>query len=214
MNRDNLLFALLGLVVGFISAYWMFEAMATRQPARLVPGAMAADPHQAAGMGAPAGQGAAAPAPEPAAGAGAPPTGNMMEEIQRLRDQVAQNPNDADAVLKLANANFDIQNWQRARELYAQYLKLRPNEPDVITDLGITYRATGEYDTAIELFRQAQGIAPQHWQSRFNEAVVLAFDLKQFERAEAILADLRRMQPGNPSIDELATAIERQRNAA
>jgi Flp pilus assembly protein TadD len=213
VNRDNLLFALLGLVVGFISAYWMFEAMATRQPARLTPGAVAADPHQGIGTGAPpagqaAGQG-------PAAGAGPEGgSGPMMEDIQRLREQVAQNPNDAEAVLRLANANFDIQNWQRARELYVQYLKLRPNEPDVMTDLGITYRATGEYDTALGLFRQAQGIAPQHWQSRFNEAVVLAFDLKQFEQAEAILADLRRMQPGNPNIDQLAAEIERQRNAA
>jgi tetratricopeptide (TPR) repeat protein len=212
VNRDNLLFALLGLVLGFISAYWMFEAMATRQPARLVPGAVAADPHQGLGPGAgqPPGQAAGQGAP------GAPGAGEqgMMEDIQQLRQRVAENPNDADAVLRLANANFDIQNWQRARELYMQYLKLRPNEPDVITDLGITYRATGEYDQALGFFRQAQGIAPQHWQSRFNEAVVLAFDLKQFEKAEEILADLRRMQPDNPNIQQLAAEIERQRNAA
>src|SRR5262245_51509560 len=127
---------MLGLLVGFVSAYWMFEAMAARQPARLVPGQMGAMPQQMPpGRGAGGtGGGAAADA---AAQGGAPGGGAPMQAIQELRARVEKNPNDAEAVLQLANANYDIQNWDRARELYSHYLELKPDQPDVLTDLGI-----------------------------------------------------------------------------
>ncbi len=124
--------------------------------------------------------GAAAEAP-PGAGQGGGPA---MAEIQQLRDIVEKNPNDIQAVRKLADLNFDIQNWQRAQELYSHYLELKPNDPDVITDLGITYRGLQQYDKAIDLFNQAKKLEPGHWQAYYNEVVVLAFDLKKTDAGQ------------------------------
>src|SRR5579864_4754685 len=112
-----------------------------------------------------------------APGGSAPPA---MAAIQQLRDYVASHPKDADAVLKLANLNFDIRNWARARDLYNQYLGLRPEDADVRTDLGVCFRALRQYDDALAQFRRAEGIAPSHWKAVFNQVVVLGFDLKQF----------------------------------
>ena len=137
-----------------------------------------------------------------------------MAEIQRLREFVEKNPNDADAVLLLANLNFDIKNWDRARELYERRLQLKPGDPDVLTDLGVCYREMGEFQKALDFFDQAEKLAPDHWQSRYNKVVVLAFDLKDYAKAEAILDELRRMQPQNPSIGELAAEVARRRAAA
>ena len=137
-----------------------------------------------------------------------------MEAIQRLRERVDADPKDADAVLELANANFQIGRWDRARDLYNQYLGLRPANPDVLSDLGVTHRELGQFDRALDLFRQAQKMDSAHWQSIYNEVVVLAFDLKQYATAEEALSRLRKMQPSNPDVERLAGEVDRQKRAA
>ncbi len=204
MNKDNLLYALAGLLLGFVSSYLLFEAMAARQPPRRPPGAVLPGDAPAAEAGAP---GAAAPPGGAQAGAaGQPP----MEEILRLRDHVAKNPDDADAVIRLANLNFDIQNWARARELYEQYLKLRPGEPDVLSDLGVTYFEMGDAQGAVALFDRAQALSPDHWQSRFNEVFVRAA-VEDFAGAEAVIGELQRLQPNNPDVARLAAEVARRK---
>jgi tetratricopeptide (TPR) repeat protein len=210
LNKDNLLFLMGGLLLGFVFAYLLFEAMASRQPPRLTAAlrSQIAMGDEAGGGGAAMGGGAEAP---PGAGQGGGPA---MAEIQQLREFVEKNPNDVAAVRKLADLNFDIQNWQRAQELYSHYLELKPNDPDVITDLGITYRGLQQYDKAIDLFNQAKKLEPGHWQAYYNEVVVLAFDLKKPDQANQVLAQLQKLQPGNPEVARLAEAVAKQRAAA
>jgi len=215
LNKDNLLYLMGGLLVGFVFAYLLFEAMATRQPPRLTPAlrAQIAAGDEAVQTGA-ADARVDAQGQAPGGGQGQPDPQEAMAEIQQLRAYVEKNPNDADAVRKLADLNFDIQNWQRAQELYQHYLELKPNDPDVMTDLGITYRGIKNYDKALDLFRQTQKLSPGHWQALYNEVVVLAFDLKKLDQAGTVLAKLEQMQPGNPDVKKLADAVARQRSAA
>lgn len=194
MKRDNVLFVVFGLLVGFIAGYLLQESIASRQAPR-----------------APAGQ-TAGQTP----GQGAPQVGAMpgAAQVQQLRAYVQENPEDAEAVLQLANLNFDIRNFRRAGELYEQYLSLRPENPNVLSDLGICYRETGEFEKAVELFDRTQELDPDHWQSYFNEAVVLAFNLQDYQGAAEAVETLRELQPDNPDVEALATEIERLRNAA
>lgn len=200
MNKDNLLFAVVGILLGFVSGYLLFEAMAARQPPRLgTAGGGAANPMAQQPTG---------PQDAPAAG------GAAMPQIQELQARLQQNPNDTDAIRTLANLNFDIQNWQRAQELYSRYLEIRPNDPDVMVDLGVTHRELGRFTDALDLFQQVQQQNPNHWQSYYNEVVVLAFDLKRFDEADRALARLRELQPSNADVERLAAAVQQQRNAA
>ena len=217
MNKDNLIFAVFGILVGFISGYLMHEVVASRQPPRLTPElrsqiAVGEDPRAAGAEGEQAAGAQAADAG--AGGAGGAPNMPSMEEIQELKAYVEKNPKDADAVRKLADLNFDIRQWARAQELYIQYLKLRPADPNVLTDLGISYRESQNFDEALARFKEAQKLAPDHWQSYYNEVVVLAFDLKRFDEADRVLAELQRLQPSNPDVSKLAEAVNRQRTAA
>ena len=206
MNRDNVLFVTIGLLAGFIGGYLMRDVMAARQPAFAGATAEAGGPAEPTAT-------RDLPMP-PAGGAGGPGGGPQMAEIQRLREHVEKNPNDAEAVLLLANLNFDIKNWARARDLYAHHLELKPADPDVLTDLGVCYRELGDFQRALQLFDQAEKLAPAHWQSRYNKVVVLAFDLKDYAGAQKVLDELQRLQPQNPSIAELAAEVARRRGAA
>ena len=137
-----------------------------------------------------------------------------MADILRLREQVEKNPNDADAVLTLANLNYDIRNWERSRELYERYLTLRPPQPDVLTDLGVSLRGLKRFPEAMARFEQAQQLQPGHWQSLYNEVVVFAFDLKDMAKAQQVLTRLRQLQPDNPEVAKLADEVARRGGSA
>jgi tetratricopeptide (TPR) repeat protein len=232
VNRDNALFALMGILLGFVAAYPVFEAMSARQPSLRPPG----------GPGAP--EAASAAAADPAAAGGGP----MNEEVRRLREYVEANPADADAVRALANLNLQVNDYLRARTLYERYVELRPEDPEgvltlanlyyetrefprarqqyerylelgpespeVLTDLGVSYRNLREPQRALELFRRAQALRPGHWVSLYNEVVVLAFDLEDFAAAGEPLERLLSLQPDNPDVKSLAAEVERRRGAA
>jgi Flp pilus assembly protein TadD len=137
-----------------------------------------------------------------------------MAEIERLKQQIESNPEDADAILQLANLNYDIRNWARAKDLYLRWLELRPADPGVLTDLGVAYRGLGEFPEAMKRFDEAQKLQAGHWQSMFNQVVVLSFDLHDHERAEAVLAQLRTLQPDNPEVERLGREVEQAKEQA
>lgn len=224
----------MGVVIGFVAAYPVFEVMSGRQL-----------PLHVAGQSTPQVPGGSSPS-VPLPGAGAPAAGGpAMEQIQQLRQRVDANPNDADAIqslaqlnlqindllraralyeryvalrpedangiLMLANLFFDTREFGRARDLYQQLLEKDPNRPEVLTDLGSCYRSLGDPQRALELFRKALEVRPEFSQALFNEVVVLGVDLKDYAAAKTKLEALRRVQPGNPNVEALATEIEKLR---
>ena len=197
MNRDHVLSAMAGLLVGFIGAYFLFEFVAERQPQRLLPGAAAAT------------AGATAEAE-----GGPPPAAPFLARVAELERFVEANPQDADAVRELGNLYFDAENWNGAAAAYQHYLSLRPGDADVLSDYGVSLQRLGRAEEALAMFQRAQQLDPAHWQSRYNQALVLAFDLKRFGEAEQVLDDLRKLQPDNPDVERLAAAIAERKNAA
>ena len=125
----------------------------------------------------------------------------------QLRQRLAQNPQDTEALRRLGNLFYDIREWEQAAELYERYLEVRPDDPDVLTDAGACYRSMGDTERALDRFQRARDLDPEHWQSRFNEVLVLAFDLGQLEAANQAMAELQRLQPDNPNVKGLAEEL-------
>jgi len=192
VKRDHALFLLVGLLAGFLVGYLAHEAMSGVQPPRIAAGAVA-DPH-----------------------AGGPPApgGGAMADLAQLREILDRDPENRDALIALANMNFDIGAWARAQELYERYLALDPQNADVLTDLGICLRSQGQIDAALARFREARALRPDHWQSLYNEAVVHAFDRRDFAAAESVLAELRRVAPDSPEVQRLLAEVERLQGGA
>ena len=204
MTKDNLISAVFGILLGFIAGYLLHEVMASRQPPRFA-GNMAGGP--AAGPPGMMGQ-----APPPQAGPQQDPA--VQQEMQQLEQHVQENPNDVAALRRLGDLHFDQANWAQARDVYSRVLQIEPGNADVLSDLGVVYRGLKDYPKALAQFDEAQRLVPQHWMSRYNEAIVLAFDLQRFDEAEQVLGELKMLQPGNPDVDRLSQELEKRRNAA
>jgi tetratricopeptide (TPR) repeat protein len=200
VTRDNLLFLVIGALLGFIAGYLLEERMAEVQPPLRVHGASEATSQPASTA-----PGTAQGAP---AGAGAP-----VARIAELQRRVTQDPQDSAAARELGNANFDIGNWQRAAELYQRYLEIEGDDPNVLIDLGLSHRAMGDLDAALSTLDRALEADPEHWLARFNKAIVLGIDVGDLDAAGEVVEEMRAMRPNDPDLQRLEAELERRRQA-
>lgn len=161
---------------------------------------MPADPHAGVPGAPPLGGAAGTPAVNPA----------VRERLRQAQAAAQLDPGDYGTLVNLGNAAYDAQEYAQAVDAYEKALKLQPDDPNVLTDLGTAYRNQGQLDKALELFRKARALDPKHWQSLYNEVVVLALDKHEHAAADAALARLKKEHPGLPAIE----ALERQIGAA
>lgn len=199
MKREHLAFLLagvaFGVLIGLAIQQWRLAPdQAQRRPAASAPAGPAA-PTQTAGGG---------PAQGAAAGGDAP----MMAEISELRQRVEQDPSDLESLTRLANLYHDAQMWEPAKSFYERAIELSPEDPDLVTDYGVCFVGTGDFQRAIDLFARAQEIDPSHPQSLFNTAVVRGVHMRDREGALAMLDRLDAIVPGFPRSAELRAQLE------
>ena len=72
---------------------------------------------------------------------------------------------------------------KRAISAYNRSLGLVPDNPDVLTDLGVMYRRKGRPHEAIKAFDNAIRINPRQEAAYFNKGVVFLHDLKKQDEA-------------------------------
>jgi cytochrome c-type biogenesis protein CcmH/NrfG len=134
-------------------------------------------------------------APPPPASQQSGMTNEQAQTILTLEQEVAVNPNNADAWVQLGHVYFDTDNPPKAIRAYEKSLELRPGDPNVLTDLGVMYRRNGQPDKALESFDKAIAIDPNHQQSRFNKGIVLRYDLNDRKGAIKAWEELLKINP-------------------
>jgi hypothetical protein len=107
-----------------------------------------------------------------------------------------------------ANRLFDEANWTDAREAYLNYLASSPDDLNARTDFGVTLRQLEKYEEAIEQFNRVLAKDPKHFQALYNKTVVTGLDLGHKRDAEALLVNLRKLQPGSEEVKALAKALK------
>lgn len=124
------------------------------------------------------------------------PTKKEMEKhVKHMEAEAGKNPQDAKAWIGLGNAYFDFEAPEKAIDAYLKALALSPDNPAVLTDLGIMYRRIKQWQKAIESFDKAAQLDPTHVQSRFNKGVVLLHDLNDKEGAIKAWQEVAKLQP-------------------
>ena len=138
-----------------------------------------------------------------------------------LEDEIAKNPNNLEALIRLGDIYFDHKNYEKAIFAYEKAVQLAPANANVLTDLGVMYRRNKQFEKAIEAFDKAFAAVPSHEISRFNKGIVLMYDMKKKEDALKVWKKLMEINPlyttpNGQSLDELIqhfTTHEKSKNS-
>lgn len=108
---------------------------------------------------------------------------------------IEREPENLDALRALGNIAYDQNDPQRATEFYQRYLKVKPDDLSIQTDLGTMQLSTQQVDAALKTYQAVLAADPKFFQAQFNLAIAYraAGDndkaLAALERAREIAAD-------------------------
>jgi len=206
MWKNPVVTAVIGALVGLIVGYFYGEKHPLVQaapPAAEV--SSASNPH--AGVpGAPPLSGQPAKPPE---GGRAAATANprLLEQARELEGLIAKDPKNYDHLLQMGNTQYDLNDFVKASDYYERARAIKDDSADVLTDLGVCYKETGKAQKALELFERAAQLQPEHWQSRYNAAVVRLFELNDAAGAKSDVEKLKTLQGKVANLPDL-TGLE------
>ena len=122
-------------------------------------------------------------------------TAEQTQHLLQLELEVQKNPTNAEAWTTLGHLYFDSDQADKAITAYNKSLALAPNNPDVLTDLGVMYRRAGNPQQAVASFDRAIQANAKHETARFNKGIVLLYDLKDQPGAIAAWQGLVSLNP-------------------
>ena len=123
------------------------------------------------------------------------PASSVMEEINAYKARLKADPQDLEALIGLGNANFDIQRFGRASELYQQVLEIDPHDIRVRTDLASSLRNIGEIHAAIDELENVLALSPEHETALYNIGVIRLNNLQDLEGALTAWEKLMQAHP-------------------
>src|SRR5882672_12673176 len=141
MNKDNLMFAIIGLLLGFIVGFMVHSVLSQRESAPRGP------MQQTQSM---------PPNHPPVGGDQAGESGQqMLASVQTAMKQARENPNDFDAQVTAAKLEYQIQRYDQAVEYLLAANKLRPDDDMVLAMLGVANMDAQHYDAAAKWYKAA-----------------------------------------------------------
>jgi len=143
-----------------------------------------------------------------------PSPAEVAAKIQALKDIVQKDPKNLSAWAELGNIYFDTNQPQEAIDAYNKYLTLKPDNPDVRTDMGIMYRKLGDFDRATKEFRTAAQNDPKHANSRYNIGIVLLHDKQDINGAIKAWEDYLKVDPNSERANRVRTQMEKLKTMA
>jgi tetratricopeptide (TPR) repeat protein len=130
------------------------------------------------------------------------------EAIQYLTKAVAINPKDFTVLSALGNANYDLKNFPEAEKWYRAALEVNPNSVEVRTDLGSTFmeRTPPDPNKAITEYEASLRLEPNHEPTLENLARAL---IQKGDRAgaQSTLDRLAQVNPNNQQLSGLRSQL-------
>jgi len=156
-----------------------------------------------------------APAPVPGGQTAGPAAAapDVDARVAELKTFLEQNPEDAKTWAKLGHLFFDANRFNEAIGAYQKSLALEPDNPAVLTDMGVMYRRSGDPEKAIQAFDQAVAASPGFETALFNKGVVLMADVNDLAGAMAAWEELVKINPDatTPGGEKVADIVARMK---
>jgi tetratricopeptide (TPR) repeat protein len=138
MSRENILFAIIGLLLGFIVGFMLASSMS--QKAALQPATAGALPTDHPPVG---GQNAGNPQ-------------QMQAQVQATIEKARSEPQNFDAQVQAAELFYQIQRYDQAIEFLLKANQLKPSDFETVTALGLVNLDAEHFDQAETWYKAAQ----------------------------------------------------------
>jgi cytochrome c-type biogenesis protein CcmH/NrfG len=192
MKLDSIAFALAGMVFGLLAGWVIGAQYATTRTVAPV----------------------AAAAPQTAPPPQAPAAAALDEsKVAALREQADASPSSAAPRVALGNLYFDDERYDDAVKWYEEAIKLDARNPDVSTDLGVSYYYTNQPDRALAQFERSLEIDPKHTKTMLNMGIVRAFGKQDLDGATKAWEQVVALSPASPEGQAARRALDAMKNA-
>ena len=139
-----------------------------------------------------------------------PPAADMAQvqaQLAALDKQIEAAPDNYLLYVQAGNLLFDNNLDEQAVKYYNQALEKGGENPDVLTDCGISYRRLDQPEKAVEYFRRARKADPRHVNSALNLGIVLFHDLQRNEEAVAAWKEYLALNPTGERADMIRRVV-------
>jgi tetratricopeptide (TPR) repeat protein len=192
MTRDNLLFAIIGILLGFIAGFMLHGVMSQRDAERA---AVSTQQRQTL------------PADHPPVGTDG--TGNSqqtMEQVQQTIARARSNPKDFDAQILAARLEYQIQQYDEAIKFLLAANQIQPDNYQVIVMLGMANMDAGHLDAAERWFKAA-AIKDAKDLSVAASLAFIALQKGDAAAAEKAIKNLEKIEPNASDLPNFRTKL-------
>ncbi len=183
MTRENLLFSIIGLLLGFIVGFIFASTMSQRS---------------ATAPGMPTSQNL--PADHPPIESGNPQSGQQVfAQVQEAMRQARSEPNNFDAQVTAAKLEYQIQRYDEAVEFLLKANQLKPNSYEVIVMLAEANLEGAHYDQAEKWYKAALMIKPGE-EPLLASVAYMHLKKGDARAAEKAIASLEKAFPSNQNL--------------
>ena len=221
MKKENILFAVGGLLVGLIIGFFAANSInrnavsqqttAQNQPNAPFANQPANPQNQSGGMLPDVQEKLDKAKNEPENFAAQMSAGDMYAQIgsydkafEFYEKGVQLKPDNFQANVQLANAYFDSRQFENAEKYYSKALQINPKDVNARTDLATTFveRQTPDYQRAVKEFQTALEISPKHEPTLYNLGVAF-HRMGEIEKAQNTLSQLEQINANSPLVGKL-----------
>ena len=183
MNRENLLFAIIGLLLGFIVGFIFASSMSQKVAQSQMSAQNLPADHPPLG---------AQNAGDPAA---------MRQQVTAQIEKARNEPQNFDAQIKAAELYYQIQRYDQAIEFLQKANQLKPSDYETVAILGVVNLDAGHYEQAEKWYRAALNM-------KSDDVRVLAglaaatLGKGDAKAAEAAIAQLEKFDPTSEDLPQ------------
>ena len=207
MKREPMVFAVAGMIFGFVLGYMAAglgdapSAAARPRP----PQSMAGAPPGGRATQAEAAQGSGGGTDRRAPGPADP------DEVRTLESLATREKENVQVRVELGNLFMDHGQYEPAVRWYREALALQPANNDARVDLGAALLNLGRANDALAEFERAIQNDPGHKKALFNKGLALMQSGRP-QDAVAVWDGLLKRYPGDPQLRGLQEQVDRMRN--
>lgn len=126
--------------------------------------------------------------------------GNVDAAIKFYKKELTQNPDSPEVSFNLGNTYFQRRRWKTAAKYFERSFQLGHRVEELIVDLAVCYRKTGQTQEEINLYKNYLKLHPNDGWALENLGAAL-IDISDYQKALYYLMKAKKIWPNEPNIE-------------